>query len=108
MNVIERKREIGMLRSIGMTRSQVLSMVLSEAVMLGIIGGVVGIIFGVILSRIFMMAMTAMSGYQLTYIFPIRKALMALIVAIVLSQLASMLPAIRASRTRILDSIQYE
>ena len=66
------------------------------------------IIFGIILSRIFMMAMGAMSGYQLTYVFPTQKALMALIVAIVLSQLASILPAIRASRTKILDSIQYE
>jgi len=108
MNVIERKREIGMLRSIGMTSFQVLSMILSEAVIMGIIGGVVGVIFGFILSRIFMIAMTAMSGYQLSYIFPLQKAGMALLIAIVLSQLASMLPAIRAARIRILDSIQYE
>jgi len=108
MNVMERTREIGMLRSIGMTRFQVLRMILAEAALMGIIGGVLGVVFGIILSRIFMLAMTAMSGYQLTYVFPLQKSLLALIIAMVVSQLAALLPAGRAARTRILEAIQYE
>lgn len=108
MNVIERTREIGMLRGVGMTRSQVLRMILAEAALMGIIGGILGVIFGIILSRIFLLAMAAMSGYRLTYVFPLDKSLIALFVAVVVSQLAALLPASRAARIRILDAIQYE
>ena len=108
MNVIERTREIGMLRGVGMTRFQVLRMILAEAGLMGVIGGILGVIFGIILSRIFMLAMAAMSGYQLTYVFPLEKSLIALVVAVVVSQMAALLPAGRAARTRILDAIQYE
>lgn len=108
MNVMERTREIGMLRGVGMTRPQVLGMILAEAAMLGLIGGVLGIVFGIILSRIFLLAMTAMSGYQLTYTFPLQRGLLALVIAVLVSQLAAMLPAGRAARIRILDAIQYE
>ena len=108
MNVIERTREIGMLRGVGMTRMQVLAMILSEAATLGFIGGLLGLLFGIILSRIFILAMTAMSGYQITYAFPLQRALIALVVAVIISQLAAMIPASRASRIRILDAIQYE
>ena len=108
MSIIERTREIGMLRGVGMTRIQILSMVLAEAATMGIIGGILGVIFGIILSRIFLLAMSAMSGYQITYIFPLQKSLLALLVAFIVSQLAALLPAGRAARTKILDAIQYE
>jgi putative ABC transport system permease protein len=108
MSIIERTREIGMLRGVGMTRTQILSMVLSEAATMGIIGGVLGVIFGIILSRIFLVAMSAMSGYQITYIFPFQKSILALVVAFIVSQLAALLPAGRATRIKILDAIQYE
>jgi putative ABC transport system permease protein len=108
MSIIERTREIGMLRGVGMTRIQILSMVLAEAATMGIIGGILGVIFGIILSRIFLLAMSAMSGYQITYIFPFQKSLLALLVAFIVSQLAALLPAGRAARIKILDAIQYE
>ncbi len=108
MNVIERTREIGMLRGVGMTRSQILAMILAEAATLGLIGGLLGLLFGIILSRIFLLAMTAMSGYQITFTFPIQRGLAALLIAVIISQLAAMLPAGRAARIRILDAIQYE
>jgi len=108
MSVIERTREIGMLRGVGMTRSQILAMILAEAATLGFIGGLLGLFFGIILSQIFILAMTAMSGYQITYTFHIQKGLTALVIAVIISQLAAMIPASRAARIRILDAIQYE
>jgi putative ABC transport system permease protein len=108
MNVLERIREIGMLRSIGMTRYQVARMILAEAGMMGLVGAAFGLVFGLVLSRIFLSAMMAMSGYQLTYSMPIKGVLLNLAVALVICQLAAILPAIRAARVRVLRAIQYE
>ncbi|MFC1922961.1 FtsX-like permease family protein [Chloroflexota bacterium] len=108
MNVMERTQEIGMLRSVGMTRSQVVWMVLAESAQIGLIGGIFGIAFGIILSRIFMLAMTAMSGYKLDFILPPDRILIALGIALLVSQLAALFPAVRAARFRILEAIQYE
>jgi len=108
MNVMERTQEIGMLRGVGMTRLQVLVMILAEAVQIGLLGGVLGLAFGVILSRILMAAMTAMSGYTLAYVLPWDRVLLAILMAVVISQLAALLPALKAARTRILEAIQYE
>jgi putative ABC transport system permease protein len=108
MNVMERTQEIGMLRAVGMTRGQVIRMVLSEAALMGLIGGLMGLVFGVILSRLFLSAMTSMSGYSLTYVLPMENILAALLISFLTSQLAAFLPTVRASRTRILEAIQYE
>jgi putative ABC transport system permease protein len=108
MNVMERTKEIGMLRAVGMTRSQVVRMILAEAALLGLIGGLMGLIFGVILSRLFLTAMTSMSGYRLTYVLAPMNMIAALLVAFLTSQAAALLPTLRAARTRILDAIQYE
>jgi putative ABC transport system permease protein len=108
MNVMERTQEIGMLRGVGMTRFQVVLMILSEAGLMGVIGSVLGLVFGVILSRIFLQAMTTMSGYRLTYLLPVQRVLIALVVAILVANIAAILPAMRAARIRILEAIHYE
>jgi putative ABC transport system permease protein len=108
MNVMERTQEIGMLRAVGMTRGQVVRMVLSEAALMGLIGGLMGLVFGVILSRLFLTAMTSMSGYRITYMLPLGNILAALLIAFLTSQVAALLPTLRASRIRILEAIQYE
>ncbi|HSQ27387.1 MAG TPA: FtsX-like permease family protein, partial [Anaerolineales bacterium] len=108
MNVIERTQEIGMLRGIGMTRSQVVRMVMAEAGLMGIIGGLMGVVFGLVLSRIFLLAMTAMSGYRIDFTVPVERLLQALLIAILVSQIAAFFPALRAARVRILEAIHYE
>lgn len=97
-----------MLRGVGMTRGQVMRMVLAEAALMGLIGGLVGLLFGAVLARLFMLAMTAMSGYRLEYVLPAGRLVAAVLVAFFTSQLAALLPTLRAARTRILDAIQYE
>jgi len=108
MSVVERTREIGMLRSMGMTRFQVVQMILAEAGLLGIIGGLLGLGFGLVLTRIFLAAMGAMSGYALEFVLPVRAMVLGFAVALVTSQLAALLPAIRAARTPILTAIHHE
>ncbi len=108
MNITERTREIGMLRCVGMTRVQIIAMVLAEAALMGVIGGLLGLVFGVILSKVFMLAMTAMSGYRLTYVLAVHRVIAAVIVSVLVSQLAALVPAVRAARSRILDAIHYE
>lgn len=108
MNVMERTKEIGMLRSIGMTREQVILMILAEAGLIGIVGGLLGLLFGALLSKIFLEAMMVMSGYRLTFILPPEGVVISLILALVISQLAALIPGLRAARTSIMEAIHYE
>jgi putative ABC transport system permease protein len=108
MNVIERTREIGMLRAIGMLRRQVVGMILAEAALLGLIGGLLGLGAGIIQTRVFLQAMVEMSGYQLDFVLPLRGIITSVAIALIISQLAAILPARRATGTRILDAIHYE
>ena len=108
MNVLERTREIGMLRAIGMGGRQVLLMILSEAGLMGLIGGGLGLALGLVLSRIFFISMNAMSGYDLAFVLPLGGLVFGLIVALAVSHLAALLPARRATSIRILDAIHYE
>jgi putative ABC transport system permease protein len=108
MNIMERRREIGMLRAIGMTQGQVIRMVLAEAGLMGLIGGTIGLVFGVLLARIFLTGMTAMSGYKIEFLVPLGGVITSLIVALLVTQLAALYPARRAAKTSILEAIQYE
>jgi len=108
MNVLERTREIGMLRAIGMGGRQVLLMILSEAGLMGLIGGGLGLALGLVLSRIFFISMNAMSGYDLAFVLPLGGLVFGLVVALAVSHLAALLPARRATSIRILDAIHYE
>ncbi len=108
MNIIERTQEIGMLRAIGMTRSQVVRMVLSESGIMGLFGGVIGVGFGILLSWIFLMGMAVMSGYKLDFVVPIGGIITGLIVSVVISQIAAIYPANKAAHTDILNAIHFE
>jgi putative ABC transport system permease protein len=108
MNVLERTREIGMLRSLGMTRSQVRKMILGEAAMMGVVGGAFGLVFGIFLSRTVLNSMNQMGGFRLAYVMPMQGIIVAVIIAIVFTQVAALWPARRAANTRVIEAIQFE
>lgn len=108
MNVLERTRELGMLRSLGMTRWQMTKMILAEALLIGVIGGGLGLIFGLFQSRVVISTVNASAGYNLTYILPTQGILVSIVIALVVSQLAAIFPAARAARLRIIEAIQFE
>ena len=108
MNVMERTREIGMLRGVGMTRSQVIKMILAESGVMGVIGGVLGIGVGTVLARVFIISVNQMQGYNLAYQMATQALLFAIIVSLVVSQLAAVWPSTRAARLRVIEAIQFE
>ncbi len=108
MNVIERQREIGGLRSLGLTRWQTTKMVLAEAATLGAIGGVFGLGFGYVLSQIFVSALNAMTGYSLEYVFVAAVFVSGALIALGVSQLAATYPAWRAAGINIVEAIKHE
>ncbi len=108
MNVFERQREIGGLRSLGMTRAQVARMILAESGAMGFIGGIFGVAFGLALSRIFLLGIEGVAGYTLNYYLPPETLGISAIIALLVSQGAALYPAFKASRVRIVEAIQHE
>jgi putative ABC transport system permease protein len=106
LSVIERTRELGLLRAIGMARRQMKRMIRVEAVLIctfgGILGLVVGSIFGVALQQ-------ALKGSGVTELgFPVVTLVVYLLCAALAGALAAALPARRASRLNVLQAIATE
>jgi len=108
MNVWERQREIGGLRSLGMTRRQTTQMVLAESLAMGLIGGVYGLGFGYVVAEIMIYAMNMLNGYDLQFIFTPGPYLLGVLIALGISQLAALYPARRAAAVNIIEAIKHE
>ena len=108
MNVIERQREIGGLRSLGMKRRQVLRMVLAEALALGLMGGAYGFVIGYFIAQVVILGTNRMAGYDLVYQFTPKPYLIGALIALVFVQAAAIYPARRAARVNIVEAIKHE
>ncbi|MGD9736525.1 MAG: ABC transporter permease [Solirubrobacterales bacterium] len=105
LSIHERTRELGMLRAIGMSRRQVRTMVRYESVITALIGGILGIVLGVVFATLIAQPLKG-EGFTLSY--PVGSLVVLLIVAAVFGVLAAILPARRAARLDVLQSLQYE
>ncbi len=105
LSITERTREIGMLRAIGLTRSQLRRMVRYESVITSGIGGVIGIILGVVLAWVFSLGL---EEEGIVFQIPWLQLVVFLVVAILAGVLAAVLPARRASKLDPLDALHYE
>ncbi len=105
LSVLERTRELGMLRAIGMSRRQVRRMIRHESVVTALIGAVLGIGVGLFLAGL---ATTALSDEGLRFAVPVGSLIAFTVVAAAAGVLAAMGPARRASRLDVLRALQYE
>jgi putative ABC transport system permease protein len=105
LTILERTRELGMLRAIGTSRSQVRRMVRYESVINALLGTVVGAVIGVILASA---AVEALKDEGLVLSIPLALPIVVLIAALILGVVAAIGPARRASRLDVIESLQYE
>ncbi|MBT8224438.1 MAG: FtsX-like permease family protein [Dactylosporangium sp.] len=104
LSVIERTRELGLLRAIGLRRAQVIRMVAVESIVISLLGAVVGLGAGVGLGATIITA----GMEQAPIIIPWDMAATYLIGATVVGLLASIAPAVRAARLNVLAAVAYE
>ncbi|MCR1782909.1 FtsX-like permease family protein [Nocardioides carbamazepini] len=105
LSVIERTREIGLLRAVGMSRAKVRRMVTLESVTIAVLGAVLGMALGLLVGTLLQRALAE----DLTSLgLPIAQLVAFLVVAIVVGVLAAVIPAIRAARLDVLDAIANE
>jgi putative ABC transport system permease protein len=105
LSVFERTREIGMLRTIGMTRRQARRMIRQESVITALIGTTLGVGLGLLLAGLVIKAV-AMDG--LAFVVPVAPLAAFTLVAVAAGIGAAVLPARRASRLNVLDALKYE
>jgi putative ABC transport system permease protein len=107
IGVIERTREIGMLRAIGATRKQVRRTVIAESLLLAAIGTAFGLLSGLYLGYVMVLGLAA-GGFPLSYVFPYAGILAAIAVGLLFGVLAALLPARQAARMNIIRALRYE
>ena len=103
LSVLERTREIGLLRAVGMRRPQVRSMIRSEAVILAMFGAVTGIVIGTLMG-LALVASLRQQGITETAV-PVVRLVEFLVLAALLGLVAASWPARRAARLDVLAAI---
>ena len=118
VSVMERTREIGILKAIGYRPKQIRAMFLSEAILSGVVGGVGGTILGYVLSFIIGGALPMSGGFgppgqgrsstTLTPVFTPELIAFSLLFPVGVAVLAGLYPAWRASRMNAVVALKYE
>jgi putative ABC transport system permease protein len=106
LSVIERTREIGLLRAVGVSRAQLRRMVRLESVIVAVLGAVLGVVMGIVFGVALQRAI-ADEGVDVLAIPGLRLTLFVLVAALV-GVLAAVLPARRAARLDVLRAISTE
>jgi putative ABC transport system permease protein len=115
MSVMERTRQIGVLKSIGATNGDVMKLFLGESALMGLVGGVIGILLGVAISfALSLISFTApaggFAGETINIPISITPPLLifALAFSIVVGSVSGILPARRASKLQPVEALRYE
>lgn len=106
LSVLERTRELGLLRAIGLSRMATMRMVTVEAVVITVFGALLGLGVGAGLGSAVVKGLSD-DGLK-DIVLPWQQMGVYLVVGAVVGVLAAVLPAIRAARTNVLNAIAYE
>jgi putative ABC transport system permease protein len=105
LSVLERRREIGLLRAVGLSRRQLRTAIGWEAVLIALLGALLGLGLGLIFAWA---VITALDDEVLRLSVPWVRVGLSLIAAALAGLIAAAVPAWRASRRNILEAISYE
>jgi putative ABC transport system permease protein len=102
VSVTERTQEIGILKSLGFTNSNVLLLFIVESVVLSVVGGLMGIGLGVL------GAYGAQSLMELPSVFPIELIFVGFAVSVIVGLIAGVYPANKAARMNTVEALRHE
>jgi len=105
MAVLRRRREIGMLRSVGVTRNQIAGMILTEALFIGVVGSLLGLGVGTLLAKLTLSSISRtlttlyLVGHASTLHLDTATYVYGFLMGVIAALLAALVPALEASRT---------
>lgn len=111
-SVMERTREIGIMKAIGATNKDIMSIFIIEGMLVSSIGGIIGIILGVFgsqaLTVILNNFMTMGGSSSLTPVITVMSVVLAVTVSLIVGVLSSLYPAWKAARMSPIEAVRYE
>jgi putative ABC transport system permease protein len=106
LSILERRRELGLLRVIGMVDKRVRRMVRLESILISALGTVMGIVLGAFVGIGLILAIDRLSDAGISVSMPWLLLGVVLVLGIALGLIASIIPARRSTRLEVLDAIQ--
>lgn len=105
LSVIERTREVGLLRAIGMSRRRLRRMITLESVAIAVLGAVLGLGLGLVIG---VTLRETLKEDLSSLALPLSQLVVFLVIAVLVGVLAAVIPSIRASRMNVLEAIAEE
>jgi len=107
--VLERTKEIGIMKAVGAKNSEIMLLFLIESGLLGLVGGIIGVILGYIMGKVAeIIANQALGTGLLKLYFPPELIFGALAFSFIIGALSGMVPARQASHLKPVDALRYE
>jgi putative ABC transport system permease protein len=108
-SILERTRELGVLRAVGATRQRVRRIILIEGGIMGLLGGCCGLVAGILLSVILIFVINRqVFGWTLQMTVPVPFTVLTFVLLIMATIAASYQPARQAARVHLTEAVQYE
>jgi putative ABC transport system permease protein len=107
-SVLEKTKEIGIMKAIGARRKDIMMIFLLNAALIGFAGGTIGVIFGGILSGVLPALMGETAMLRGGTFVSMNSIIIALSVSIGIGVLAGIIPAYQASKLKPVDALRYE
>ena len=108
INVVERTREIGVMRATGATSAKIASIFVVEGVLLGVLSWLLAVPFSYPGGRLFSDLVGQTLNLPFDFSYSVGGVAVWLLIVIVLSTLASLWPALRATRVSVREALAYE
>jgi putative ABC transport system permease protein len=108
-SVLERTREVGVMKAIGAKNSDIMWIFLIESGLLGLVGGIIGVILGFSIAKFVEYIATTKMGINLLKIsFSIPIAFACIFFSALVGAGSGVFPAISAGKTKVVDALRYE
>ena len=108
-SVLERTKEIGIMKAVGARNEDVLWIFLIESGLLGLVGGIIGVILGIVASKgIEYVALTQLNTTLLQVSTPPFLIIGCLLFGFLVGAVSGSIPAIQASKTNVVDALRHE
>jgi putative ABC transport system permease protein len=106
LSILERRRELGLLRAVGMTDRTVHRMIRLESVLIAALGTVTGLVLGAVVGWTLVRSIDRLTEADISLSIPWLPLAIILVAGVALGLLASLIPARRSTRLDVLDAIQ--